>query len=549
MGMVITMVLINKLETKQIIKKVFCSTILLLLMGQYANAETKVKPKVSANTYAYWYQNEQVSPGTDRGLALLVTPEITITRNRPNVKSSLFWQQEVVWYRDAQRSQHSAQTYRVENVVTAFNQRVSWGVNAAGGYRVRDSRQGVYADIITSTGNLTKTSSYGTNLNFSTLSGSTTQANLSLGYDVDTADGSFSGEDEGYTNNSYRGALNLGRARRSDSFFWNLTGNFNQVDREQFNDFESSRANAIAGIPIWRGLSFILRSSYEQNKGSANFDNEFFSYGAGLELKLGRVSWVNVTWNKSQTTRETEDSLDSTTRDDDYLAASLYLAPSRRTSLSFSLDKRYFGRTMSLQGNYNLRFISVRLAATDSVRTESQLTQEFESFGIFVCPDGSSSLIDCFRPPSSTYIPGVGESFQLLGIFNPQLSERIVLSRNVLLGVGYSKNKLSLNIAASTGEDEYVEIDRLTRRHSLTIQALWQLYANLSANVDMSFYRFNYTESNRDDNNMSATFGLTYLYTQKLEFTADVRHIRRDSSLANADISETRLGLGVSYAF
>src|SRR5690606_29423293 len=141
------MVLINKLETKQIIKKVIYSTILLLLMGQYANAETKVKPKVSANTYAYWYQNEQVSQGTDRGLALLVTPEITITRNRPNVKSSLFWQEEVVWYHDAQRSQHSAQTYRAENVITAFNQRVSWGVNAAGGYRVRDSRQGVYADI------------------------------------------------------------------------------------------------------------------------------------------------------------------------------------------------------------------------------------------------------------------------------------------------------------------------------------------------------------------------------------------------------------------
>jgi uncharacterized protein (PEP-CTERM system associated) len=549
MGMVITMVLINKLETKHIIKKMIYSTTLLLLMGQYANAETKVQPKVSANTYAYWYQNEQVSQGTDRGLALLLTPEITISRNRPNVKSSLFWQQEAVWYHDAQRSQQSAQTYRAENVITAFNQHVSWGVNARGGYRIRDSRQGIYSDIVTSSENLTKTKSYGTHLSFTTSSGATTQAKLSLGYDALTADGTFSGEDEGYSNKSYRGGLNLGRARRSDTFFWNLTGNYNQVDREVFNDFESSRANAIAGVPIWNGLSFILRSSYEQNQGSANFDNEFFSYGAGLELKLGRVSWVNVTWNKSRITRATEDMLDSSTRDDDYLAASLYLAPSRRTSLSFSLDKRYFGRTMSLQGNYNLRFLSIRLVGTDSVRTESQLTQEFESLGIFVCPDGSTSLIDCFRPPSSTYIPKVGESFQLFGIFHPQLSERIVLSRSVLLGVGYSKNKLSLNITASTGEDEYVEIDRFTRRHSLTMQALWQVYANLTANVDLSFYRFNYIESNRDDNNMSATFGLNYLYTPKLEFTADIRHVRRDSSLANADISETRLGLGVSYAF
>ncbi|WNO60702.1 outer membrane beta-barrel protein [Rheinheimera sp. MMS21-TC3] len=552
MGMVITMVLTNRPRTQYVLKQVtlvVSAMALLLLTGNSAKAEVKVEPKISANSYAYWYQEQQLGSSTDRGMALVLTPEIRISRTGPSVKTSLFWQEEAVWYHDAQRSQQSAPTYKASNIVSAFNQRVTWELNAAGGYQIRDTQQGVYADIVTSPENLAKTKNYGTNLNFTTLKGGQTQANLSLAYNVFKSDGSISGQYDGYSNDSYRGRLNLGSASRTGAFFWQLSGNYNLTERESFDNFESGQANGILGLPLHSNLSLLLRTGYERNEGSTTYLNEFTSYGAGIELKLGRASWLNVTWNKSNLSNGAVDMLELDAIDDEYLAGEIYLAPSRRTSLSFSIDKRYFGRTRTLNASYNLRFISIRVAANDTVRTQTQLGEAFEDLGIFVCPDGSTDLADCFRPPTNRYIPGTGESFQQAGHFVPELSERIVLSRNILLAIGYTKNKLSLNISASTGEDEYVETQRLTKRHNLTMQGLWKLYSDLTLNTEANFYRLEYTDDDRTDENMSAVVGLTYSISQKTDLKVDARHTRRDSNIDSLDISETRLGLGITYSF
>lgn len=552
MGMVITMVLTNRPKIRYVLNQTALTVIamaLLLLTGNSARAQVKLEPKISANSYAYWYQDQQLSNDTDRGLALVLTPEIRLTRTGPNVKTSLFWQDEAIWYRDAQRSQQSAQTYKASNIVSFFNKRVSWGVNAAGGYQIRDTQQGVYADIVTSAENLAKTKNYGTNLNFTTLKGGQTEANLALAYNVFKSDGSIIGQYDGYSNDSYRGKLNLGSSSRSGAFFWRLSGNYNLTERENYDNFESGQANAIIGLPVLSYLSLLLRSSYERNEGSTMYLNEFTSYGAGAELKLGRASWLNVTWNKSHLTNVAVDMLNLDAIDDEYIAGELFLAPSRRTSLSFSIDKRYFGRTRALNANYNLRFISIRLAANDTVRTQTQLGAAFEDLGIFVCPDGSTDLINCFRPPTNNYIPGAGESFQQAGQFIPELSERIVLSRNILLAIGYTKNKLSLNISAGTGEDEYVETQGLIKRHNLSMQGLWKLYSDFTVNAEANFYRLEYSVDDRTDENMSASLGLTYAISKKTDLKVTTRHTRRDSSLDSLDISETRLGLGITYSF
>ncbi|MGI5310741.1 outer membrane beta-barrel protein [Rheinheimera sp. WS51] len=548
MAMVTIMGLTNQSVTKsQHLIRLLSS--ILLLSGSFAYADIEVKPKITASSYAYWYQAKQESSGTDRGLAFMLTPSITINRDSSNMKTSLFWQEEMLWYHDAQRSQQSGQTYNINNVVNAFNQRVSWGLRAARGYQVRDSKQGVFADIVTNSENLATTKNYGTNVNFTTLRGAATKANLSLSYDIYNVEGTTLGIDDSYSNDNYRGAVNLGSASRSGLFFWHLDGNYNLTERESYDNFESARANALIGVPLFGPVSAIARGVYERNDGSNDFLNEFRAYGAGVEVKLGKVSWVNVTWNRSSLSNEAVDTATLEIEDDEYLAMELFLAPSRRTSLSMSVDKRYFGRSMTLQGQYNLRFISIRLSASDTVRTQSQLDAEFEDLGIFVCPNGSTDLSDCFRPPTQHYIPGAGESYQQVSQYNPELNEFITLSRNVSLNIGYSKNKLSLNANASTGEDEYVETQRLNRRHTLSIQGTWRLYSDLSANAEASFYRLDYTNDDRIDDNLLASLGLTYALSKKVELKLDGRHIRRDSSLANADISETRLGISMSYEF
>ncbi|MGP9801156.1 TIGR03016 family PEP-CTERM system-associated outer membrane protein [Rheinheimera sp. NSM] len=523
------------------------SIVLPVVTGGAVAADVRISPELELGSYAFWVRDEEQSPGVDKGLAALVTPSLRVNATGNNLSSSLYLQNEAVWYEDAQRSHKSLTEYSWRNLATAYDKRLSFGLNASSNNRVRNSQNGVFSDIITGSENLSKTTSYGANLGFTTLRTADVRAQLGLSYrelhseapEVDDGSGDFD-------NNSYAATLDLGSATRQSTLFWQFNGNYRKTEREARDDFVSKSANGNAGMPLAPGLSLIGRGSYESNDNTSNFSNEFRSYGVGLEYQFGRASRINVTQNRYTTGNNDSSQADASGT---YVGMEVFLAPSRRTTLSYNLDRRYFGRTANLQASYNMRFLSVRLALTDSVQTQSSLEEVFQDLGIFVCPDGVTQISECFRPPSNNYELGTGESFRQLFDVELELSEEVIKRRSAALTVGYSKNRLALSVQASKNEDEYVESARLTERNTFSMQASWQLSQHDALLFNARYYEIDYSSGQRRDSNSSLELGVNHKINNNADVSASVRRVMRNSTLDSFDIEEDRVWLTYSHKF
>lgn len=513
----------------------------LLAPAQVLSATTDIKPEIETRTYGYWIRDEQAGGGLDKGMAALLKPSVAINLTGKNASSALFLQNESVWYDDSQRSHKSLDKYSWRNIFNAYDDRVSLGLSADSGYRIRDSRNGVFSDIITGTENLSKTSNYGANANFRTSQTADVNAQLGLAYNkLSSRQPELQDNFGDFDNDTLTTFLALGSAQRQSPLFWQLSANYNKTGREgNRGDFVSKRASGTAGLPLLPSLSMIVRGSYDENDNTSGYANEFRSYGVGLEYQFGLASRINVTQNwATRSVGEQQEDIDET-----YLAAEVFLAPTRRTSLSYSLDRRYFGRSSSLQGQYNLRFLSVRLSVREDVQTLSSFDQIIEDLGIFVCPDGAAQFTDCFRPPTNNYQLGTGESFQQLFNAELELSEELIKRRTAAMTIGYNKNRLALSVMLSRSEDEYVETERENNRNSFSVQSTWKLSKHSSLLLNSNYYDINYLTDEREDKNLSVEMGIKRKLNERSEIKAMLKRISRNSSVDSFDLTENRVWL------
>lgn len=519
----------------------FTAIAALLAPAQVLSAKTEIKPEIETRTYGYWIRDEQAGGGLDKGMAALLKPSVAINLTGRNAASALFLQNESVWYDDSQRSHKSLDTYSWRNMFNAYDNRVSLGLNADSGYRIRNSRNGVFSDIITGTENLSKTSNYGANANFRTSQTADINAQLGLSYNKLSSKQPELQDDYGdFDNDTLTAFLALGSAQRQSPLFWQLSANYNKTGRDaNRGDFVSKRASGIGGLPLLPGLSMIVRASYDDNDNTSGYANEFKSYGAGLEYQFGQASRINVTQNwATRSVGEQQEDIDER-----YLAAEVYLAPTRRTSLSYNLDRRYFGRSSSLHGQYRLRFLSVKLSVREDVQTLSSFDQIMEDLGIFVCPDGAAQFSDCFRPPTNNYQLGTGESFQQLFNTELELSEELIKRRTAAMTLGYHKNRLALSVVLSRSEDEYVETERKNNRNAFSVQSSWKLSKDSSLLLNAKYYDINYLIDERQDKNLSVEMGIKHQLNEHSEVKAMLKRISRNSSIDSFDLTENRVWL------
>lgn len=513
----------------------------LLAPAQVLSAKTEFKPELETRTYGYWIRDEQASGGLDKGMAALLKPSIAFNLTGNNASSALFLQNESVWYDDSQRSHKSLDKFSWRNMFNAYDDRVSFGLSADSGYRIRDSRNGVFSDIITGTENLSKTNNYGANANFRTSSTADVNAQLGLAYNkLSSRQPELQDNYGNFDNDTLSTFLALGSSQRQSPLFWQLTGNYHKTGRDgNRGDFVSKRASATTGLPLLPSLSMIVRGSYEENDNTSGYANEFTSFGAGFEYQFGHASRINVTQNwATRAVGVQQEDIDET-----YLAAEVFLAPTRRTSLSYSLDRRYFGRSSNLQGQYNLKFLSVRLSVREDVQTLSSFDQIIEDLGIFVCPNDATQFTDCFRPPSNNYQLGTGESFQQLFNTELELSEELIKRRTAAMTIGYNKNRLALSVMLSRSEDLYVETERENDRNSFNVQSSWKLSQHSSLLFSGHYYDINYLTDDRQDKNLAVEIGIKRKLNEHSEIKAMLKRISRNSSVDSFDLTENRVWL------
>uniref|UniRef100_A0A486XTE2 Glycine-rich cell wall structural protein n=1 Tax=Rheinheimera sp. BAL341 TaxID=1708203 RepID=A0A486XTE2_9GAMM len=509
-------------------------------------ADTEIKPELKAATYGFWLREEQNGNGLDKGLAMLLTPSLSINISDKNLTSALFYKNESVWYDDAQRSHNSLEQYSWNNVLSGFDERVRLALTAESQHQIRNSQQGVFSDIITGAENLAKNRKHGAKLDFSTRRNATVSAKLSFSYtdlrsEVPEADDSL-----GDFNNTFSDvSLSLGTTRRQSPFFWQLKGNYSRTVRDIGGDFVNRRLSGIMGTPLLPGVSIVNRGSHEKAANLVGLASEFSSLGTGLEWQFGRVSRINFTRNWSE--RTFSGPVVEEVIDEEYTAVEVYLAPTRRTSLSYISDRRYYGRSTEISGQYNLRFLTMRLSVTDGVDTQSFFEQTTEDLGIFVCPSASAEFEDCFRPPSSNYQLGVGETLQQWVYNGVELSENLVKRYSESLNIGYNKNRLTLNVQLSSSEDKYLETDRINERKSVALQSVWRLTEQADLSFTARGYEIDYRDEQRKDKNSSVELGVKTQLNAHSDISFSLRRMRRNSNVNSFDVEESRVWLTYSY--
>ncbi|WP_217666545.1 TIGR03016 family PEP-CTERM system-associated outer membrane protein [Arsukibacterium indicum] len=515
-----------------------------LTAGPVVAVETQISPQIRTSTYAYQI-DEFGTDGTDDGVAVVISPSIALSLTSKVLQTRFSWQHESLFYEDSQRENRSYDEFDFNNILSLFDDRLTWGVNARNSYQVRNTRSGIFNDKITAGGDLSEVTSYGSFLNLATARYSDLDAALRLEYNHSEYD--QPDNDDGlpaFDNDSYRAGLLLASRDRSSTMFWRLEGAVGKTQRQQLRDYNNRVAQAIFGVPLSSRLSLIGRGSYEYTDNNNFYQNEFSSYGAGLELKLGRVSWVNVSVNRSTTERFEEEDEENT-----YWATEFYLAPSRRTSIEGAYDRRYFGRTANVAGQYNIRALTVRLNVTDTVQTQTSLDRELTDLGIFVCPEGAVEVTDCFRPPNANYTPQPGESYQQVFDVGLELDQELVLRRSASFALGYTKRRLSVNLLLNATDIEYVERNQEQTSLSVSLRTGWRFSERSSVNASLRVYQIDYQFANRKDDNILMSVGYDMTLSEHSELSLSLRRTERNSSIDSFTASENRAWLTYIYNF
>ena len=151
-------------------------------------ADTEVKPIVEARAYSLQTDDNQLSNETEDAFAGYIKPSLGINLTGKNVSSALYIENESVWFDDSERKRNSLNEYDWRGAITGFDNRVNLGLNASSSHRVRDSRNGIFSDILSGAENLSKTSVYGAALNFQTSPTADITARLGFSYNSINSD-------------------------------------------------------------------------------------------------------------------------------------------------------------------------------------------------------------------------------------------------------------------------------------------------------------------------------------------------------------------------
>ena len=344
--------------TIMVVPKYRISTLSLLITFGLVSASAtagdwQLKPSLLLDTYAYQLKKES-NDAWDKGAAAVLTPDIALLYDSKNLVSIFGWQQKNIFYDDKQRTDKSLDYINFDTRLSAWDKRVVWSVSANKDYRVRNSQRGIFSDEITGYADLSKTSSLGTSLLLRSAAHSKIQTSLNLTARQIKSDSPENSDDLGNFNNEfYAAGLSVGKQRRGNEFYWQLNSSYSQSERDIGSNLTSKNADVSVGLPLHRSVSWVNRARYETND-LTSYTNEFRSIGTGLEYRFGNVSYVNATYN-----RYTQQQLEETS--DGYWAFDMLLAPTRRSSLQVTLDRRYYGRSVEVSGNYRLQHLSARL--------------------------------------------------------------------------------------------------------------------------------------------------------------------------------------------
>lgn len=499
-------------------------------------------PTIDVVSHAYQIKNPSFD-GSDDGAALEITPGLAWYYYGPQLLTQIDVNHQKVWYKDDQRSSFSLNEYSFNNQLRGFDNRLVWTLGASRGHIVRGNGVGgaVFRDKITNVGGLSQTDRYDTELLLTTARHKPVQYALNLAAGKVKSDQPEQDDLLGNIDNErLRASVTTSRDYRYGGIYWRAAADASRTERAERNKLVQDKAQLQLGLPLFAGIGIVVKGNYEKNSiRDSDFTNDFSSVGTGLEWHFGKASRINVTYNNVIKGRDQSN----------YLATDFLLAPSRRTSLSGFWDKRYFGHTAQLAGQYNLKFLSLRLSYNDNISTRSFLETELNDLGLFVCPGSTTDIGDCVTLPRADYQPLPGQQILQFSEFDTSIQDDVILTRQGTLGIGYKRNRYAGSLQLLSSELRYEETERVDRRHSLSIQNSFRLTTNSSVSMNIKALDYTVGSTGREDRNLAYELAWNRTLSSSAELSVTARHNRRNSSDSEFEYQENRLSVSYQYQF
>lgn len=198
----------------------------------------------------------------------------------------------------------------------------------------------------------------------------------------------------------------------------------------------------------------------------------------------------------------------------------------------------------------------MELNVSDTVGSLLGLNEGDLETNLFVCPPGVTPGLDsCFQPPTANYIPARGEQYYNVANPTSDLSEFLVVRRNVSYLVGYDFNRLKLAARFGQRKDQLIERNSVRDDKFVNVSANWQLNARNSMTLSTDYsdliYQVDGVESFGDLSGIVKSMTLTFTrqINKSLTANANLKRINVDYASDSRDYQENRAWVGLEYKF
>lgn len=433
---------------------------------------------------------------------------------------------------------------------------------AQGSQGYQSVRPGTYtsSDFLLNNQDLTKTTTHSIGAALAVARNDVVDANITGRYYQARSDASLTEDEQapqntGIDSKGTSATLTLNNGDWFRNAYWNAAANYREIDRQDFGMFESLSANAQVGYNLYGDFGLVLTATHEEfetdgqlSGGFGLFSGQFQrfnTYGAGLNYRPAAGRFFTITANKIST--------DGNDDGDTFIGLSTQWQFSPRTSISGDYGRRYYGDAGSFTFNYGTRAARASVSYQESTTTYSSLLFDFADAGTFVCPAGAVDIIDCFQPDTLDYELQPGEQTVQFSEVITEVTEQVVLRRQLSSTFGFQKRKLRVSFDARYIDTTYSENDRQQIQKVLGVNASLQAGArsNLYARAQYSIVDNELNGVEGESENTVYTLGLRNQLSRGLSVNAEIRYLdnedNRDITTPSLTINETRITLGLTY--
>ena len=531
-----------------------CTAILAMSLSFSAFCQ-EADIRSTLSTTGYIYETKIGANETVQNEALIIKPSIlgsysgrllsaSLAANHTRVSKSVGIKPDNGDEVGGDRSNQNYTNLTYKSTLILVEDALSLTLSGSQNYREVNQQQTSFSDEILGSDNLTKVRNNKVQFDFSIPNPIYFGLSLQSTY-LKTQAGRTQESQAGIDSDNLGVSLNIFQGKNIKPVNFNISAQYNDTSRGNFQNFESTRVQGNFQFPIIKEVQFLITGKLDENNtdqtGFINRPNlDTTSYGAGLTWTPSNGRNLSLTYNQ----------LEEGGNQTKFLGLNLVWAFSNRTLINFDYGKRFFGDSYNLDFKHTLKTLRTSVSYSEDITTFSRLGESNNNTtGIFVCEFGSTELIDCFQPDTLDYQLQAGEEFRSSTEVVTDISEEIILRKSGTVSIGYDKRKIRMSIDASYRRTEYLESGRLSINRSLRFNLNYAIGSKTNITFASNIAKNQFSELEASDTTITSSINFIRNIGRYLNINIAARVSDRDSENLNIDGSDKRLTFGLNYSY